>query len=146
MHAVRLRHHIPSGCPIVPHGDAARGDGLISLRTAALLFDVTPSAIAHWVRRGVLEKHQLPGRNPLWLRVNADDTQRLTATQPQPGFQRLQEVAKTLAIAEAALWDDVKNGRRAIRRMQQGRRWEWQVEVSPAEAQSNPPSPGLASH
>ena len=32
VHAVRLRHDIPSGCPIVPHGDAARGDGLIPLR------------------------------------------------------------------------------------------------------------------
>jgi DNA invertase Pin-like site-specific DNA recombinase len=144
VHAVRLRHDIPSGCPIVPHGDAARGDGLIPLRAAARLFAVTPSAIANWVGRGVLETHQLPGRNPRWVRVNAEDTQRLLATQPQPGFQRLQEAATTLGITEAALWDDVKSGRRAIRRMQQGRRWEWQVEMSPAGSQDGPSSQSLA--
>ena len=144
VHAVRLRHNIPSGCPIVPDGDGARGDGLIPLRAAARLFNVTPSAIANWARRGVLETHQLPGRNPLWVRVNAEDTQRLLATQPQPGFQRLQEVAKTLSVTEAELWDDVKSGRRAIRRMQRGRRWEWQVALLPPESQSNPLSPTLA--
>ena len=105
---------------------------------------MTPSAIANWVGRGVLETHQLPGRNPRWVRVNAEDTQRLLATQPQPGFQRLQEAATTLGTTEAALWDDVKSGRRAIRRMQQGRRWEWQVEMSPAESQDGPSSQSLA--
>ena len=144
VHAVRLRHNIPSACPIVPHGDGARGDGLIPLRAAARMFNVTPSAIANWVRRGVLETHQLPGRNPLWVRVYPGDHQRLLATQPQPGFQRLQEVAKTLSCTEAELWDDVKSGRRAIRRMQRGRRWEWQVAMLPPESQNGPSSPTLA--
>ena len=66
------------------------------------------------------------------------------ATQPQPDFQRLQEVATTLGVTEAELWDDVKNGHRAIRRMQQDRRWEWQVELSPGESQSGPSSQSLA--
>ena len=123
VHAVRLRHAIPSGCPIVPLGDdAPRADGLVSVRMAARLLGVSPSAMQLWTRRGVLKTHQLPGNNPIWVRVDAADVQRLTATQPQPGYQRLQQVAKALGLTEAALWEDVKSGRRTVRRMQQGQR------------------------
>ena len=89
---------------------------------AARLLGVSPSAMQLWTRRGVLKTHQLPGNNPIWVRVDAADVQRLTATQPQPGYQRLQQVAKALGLTEAALWEDVKSGRRTVRRMQQGQR------------------------
>ena len=53
-------------------------------------------------------------------------------------------MARTLNVTEAELWDDVKGGRRAIRRMQRGRRWEWQVAMLPLESQNGPSSPTVA--
>ncbi|MBM4458775.1 MAG: resolvase [Chloroflexi bacterium] len=134
VHAVRLRHHIPSACPIVPLNEAARGDGLIPVRTAARLLNISPSAIAAWARAGILAKQQQPGHNPVWVRVGAEDVQRLTAESPQPGYERLGQAAKTLGVTQAQLWDEVKSGQRTIRRMRQGQHWEWQVEASPANA------------
>jgi DNA invertase Pin-like site-specific DNA recombinase len=145
VHAVRVRHHISSACPIVPLGDGARGDGLLPVRTAARLLNVSPSAIAWWARAGILVKQQLPGHNPVWVRVTAEDVQRLTAANPQPGYQRLGQAAKTLGVTQAQLWEDVKSGRRTMRRMRQGQHWEWQVDVSPLDTYHDPQDEGLAS-
>ena len=82
VHAVRLRHHIASACPIVPLNEAARGDGLVPVRTAARQLNVSPSAVAAWARAGILAKQQLPGHNPVWVRVSAEDVQRLTTRIP----------------------------------------------------------------
>lgn len=117
----------------------ARGDGLVSVRTAARWLNVTPSAIRAWAEAGILCKHQMPGNNPIWVRVAAEDIQRLTADQPQPGYQRLRKAARTLGVTQAQLWDAVKSGRRAIRRIRRNQHWEWQVDVTQLTTQDDSP-------
>jgi hypothetical protein len=137
VHAVRLRNHIPSGCPIVPVCDAARGDGLLPVRTASQLLHVSAAAIDWWARHGILQSQQMPGKNPLWVRVSPADVQRLTAEQPEPGYLRLRTAARLLGLDQTHLWDEVKSGQRAIRRMRRAKHWEWQVQVSPPASQTD---------
>ncbi|MBI5029773.1 MAG: recombinase family protein [Chloroflexi bacterium] len=135
VHNLRVRNHIPSACPIVPRGQDTRGDGLISVSAAAHLLGVSRATIDGWVRHGILFAQQMPGKNPYWLRVSPDDMARLTAQSPEPGFERLRAATKTLGRTEAQLWEEVRAGRRAIRRMRREQHWEWQVDVSAAENQ-----------
>jgi DNA invertase Pin-like site-specific DNA recombinase len=140
VHDVRVRNQIASGCPIVPLSDEARGDGLVPVRTAARLLHVSPSAIDVWMRAGVLGSQQMPGKNPHWVRVSDDEVQRLTAVQPEPGYQRLRTAALALGLSQAQLWQEVKSRQRAIRRMHRDQHWEWQVQISPPPDPSDGPS------
>jgi DNA invertase Pin-like site-specific DNA recombinase len=133
VHLIRLRHQIPSACPIVPQNNAPRGDGLVPVRVAAQLLHVSGATIARWARMGILAKQQLPGHYPVWVQVNAEDVERLLADHVQPGYLPLNEAAISLGVTEAQLWEDVKYGRRGIRRMLQGQHRKWQVEVAPAQ-------------
>ena len=137
VHHVRVHHHIPSDCPIVPRGQETRGDGLVSVSAAARLLSVSRATIDGWIRYGVLFAQQMPGRNPYWLRVSPEDIARLTAQSSEPGFERLRSATKTLRLTEAQLWEEVRIGQRAIRRMWRDQHWEWQVAVSVPEIQDD---------
>ncbi len=130
VHDVRLRHHIASGCPVVPHSHTVRGDGLVSVRAAARTFQVSPTTIDGWIRHGVLWAQHAPGRNPYWVQVRPEDIARLTAEAPEPGYDSIHGAAQTLGRTEAQLWAEVQTGQRAIRRLRRGQRWEWQIELS----------------
>jgi len=130
VHRVRVHNHIPSHCPIVPRGQETRGDGLVSVSAAMQLFGVSRATIAGWVRHGVLFAQHMSGRNPYWLHVSPEDIARLTAQSSEPGFERLRTATQTLGLTEAQLWEEVRTGRRAVRRMQREQHWEWQVAVS----------------
>jgi len=130
VHQIRVHHHIPSDCPIVPRGQETRGDGLVSVNAVARLLNVSRATIDGWVRHGVLFAQHMPGKNPYWLRVSLEDVARLTAQSPEPGFERLHKASKTLGLTETKIWEEVRVGRRAIRRMRRNQHWEWQVAVS----------------
>jgi DNA invertase Pin-like site-specific DNA recombinase len=139
VHRVRVHHHIPSCCPIVPRGQTTRGDGLVSVSAAARLFGVSRATIDVWVRHGVLFAQHMPGKNPYWLRVSPAEIARLTAQFSEPGFERLRAATKTLGLTEAQLWEEVRAGRRAIRRMRRDQHWEWQIAVSVPEIRDDRP-------
>jgi len=137
VHNVRVHHQIPSACPIVPRGQETRGDGLVSVNAAARLLNVSRATIDGWARHGVLFAQQMPGKNPYWLRVSPEDIARLTARSPEPGFERLHKASKTLGLTETQIWEEVRVGRRAIRRMRRDQHWEWQVAVAAPEIQDD---------
>jgi DNA invertase Pin-like site-specific DNA recombinase len=134
VHEVRVRNQIASGCPIVPRAEGARGDGLVSVRTAAQWLRVTRTTIGGWVRRGILSAQHMPGKNPYWLCVSAEDIAHLTAQTPEPGFARLHTAAQVSSLTPAQIWEEVRIGRRAIRRMWREQHWEWQVAVTPSKS------------
>jgi hypothetical protein len=103
------------------------------VNAAARLLGVSRATIEGWVRHGVLFAQHMPGRNPYWLRVSPEDIARLTAQSSEAGFERLRTATETLGLTEAQLWEEVRAGRRAIRRMRRDRHWEWQVAVSVPE-------------
>ena len=131
VHNVRVRNQIPSDCPIVPRGQETRGDGLVSVGRAAHLLHVSRATIDSWIRHGVLFAQRMPGKNPYWLQVSAEDVARLTAQAPEPGFARLRTAAQLLKLTQTQIWEEVRAGQRAIRRMWRDQHWEWQVAVSP---------------
>ena len=45
VHSIRKQHHIPTCCPIDPTVSAPRGDGLVSVKTAAQLLQISPSLV-----------------------------------------------------------------------------------------------------
>lgn len=137
VYSLRVRHHIPTGCPVVPRNGTVRGDGLISVRAAAQRFQVSKATIGGWIRHGVLWAQHAPGRNPYWVRVTSEDLARLTADTPEPGYVSLRVAVQRLGLTEAQLWAAVQTGQRGIRRLRQGQHWEWQIELSAHNAPSD---------
>src|SRR5262245_5547993 len=57
----RRRHHLPTACPVTPRGSQPRGDGLVSVHTAAKQLQTSRSTILNWARRGLLYSEHKAG-------------------------------------------------------------------------------------
>jgi DNA invertase Pin-like site-specific DNA recombinase len=89
----RHRAGIPTGCAEAPreYGDAPRGDGRISVRSAAQQLQVHPSTVIAWCRSGRLDGVQAVPHGPWWVRLTperlallrggAEETRRETAQE-----------------------------------------------------------------
>jgi hypothetical protein len=63
---IRLRHGIPTACPIMPKGTERRGDGLVSVETVMAQVGISRSVVGSWCQCGFLDAEQLtPLGSPL---------------------------------------------------------------------------------
>jgi len=135
---LRRYHQIPTECPLIPRGPAARGDGLVPLRAAATTLGVTPSALDHWQRWGFLTVAQHGKLAPLWVRLTEEDQARLDGTLAAQGFGRwrLHEARRVLELSNEQLWERARRGELVAYRAHVADHWEWRV--SPATQAGTP--------
>jgi hypothetical protein len=50
MKGIRRSNGIPTGCPVMPRGDAARGDGRLPVAGVAKALGATVTAVREWLR------------------------------------------------------------------------------------------------
>jgi len=130
---IRTRHRIATTCPITPQGTQPRGDGLVSLRSAAASLGVSPSALRHWQRWGFLPADQKGADTPVSVRLTPDDIARLdgTAAAQKGGRWRLREAQETLGVSKTQVWEKARRGEVIAYRARVADHWEWRL--SPAE-------------
>jgi DNA invertase Pin-like site-specific DNA recombinase len=90
----RRRHGIPTACPITPRHSQPRGDGLLSVASAAQQLDTCPNTIVLWARKGIVYSEQKAGTCPIWVRLTPDDVARLMQSIPPAGSLRIRTPAR----------------------------------------------------
>ena len=130
---VRLRHHIPTACPIVPRDSGPRGDGLVPTGAVAAQLGVARSVVGQWCRWGFLQAEQKAVLDPRWIRLTAEDQARLDGTLATQGYGRwrIREAQQALGLSADALYAQVRAGQLVAYRAQVGAHWEWRI--GPAE-------------
>jgi hypothetical protein len=78
--SIRKQYSISTACPIDPGQSTPRGDGLVSVKTAAKLLDVSESLVNLWAKQGVLLSDQRTTGSYLWVRVTDSDIARLNGS------------------------------------------------------------------
>ncbi len=143
---VRLRYHIPTACPIVPHGAGPRGDGLVPVGTVAAHLGVARSVVGQWCRWGFVYAEQKAALDPRWIRLTAEDQARLDGTLAAQGYGRwrIREAQRGLGLSADEVYAQVRQGQLVAYRARVGDHWEWRV--SPAEQLRQAPSVPGATH
>ena len=133
---LRAYHRIPTACPLLPHGSAARGDGLVPLRAAAAILGVTPGALDHWRRRGFLTVAQHGPQAPLWVRLTREDLRRLDGTSAAQGCGcwRLGEARRAFGLSKEQLWERARQGEFIAYRARVADHWEWRISCAAEDA------------
>jgi DNA invertase Pin-like site-specific DNA recombinase len=126
----RRRHHIPTACPITPCDESPRGDGLVSVRSAAQRFHTSRSTILNWARKGLLYSEHKAGVCPLWIRLLPEDVARLTLTSAPPQSLSLREAGRRLHLTESQLWAAIRRGQGTGYRVLRRQRWQFRVTLS----------------
>ena len=131
---IRSYQGIPTACPLLAHGPAARGDGLVPLRTAAARLGVVPTALAHWWKWGFIQAEQHGDRSPLWVRLTDEDVARLDGTLAARGAGRwrMREAQRVLGLRKEQIWERARQGEVIAYRAYVGAHWEWRI--SPVSA------------
>ena len=83
---VRLKYHIPAGCPEMPNPslEGPRGDGRYSARVAAQLLNVSIGTINNWCRTGKLESVQAVPGSPRWITLTPENIVKIRKPVRQP--------------------------------------------------------------
>lgn len=136
---VRLRHRIPTTCPLVPKGTAPRGDGLLCVRAVAAQLGVARSVVSAWCGCGFLFVEQRGARDPCWIRLTAEDVARLDGTLAARGYGRwrLREAQRVLGLSAPVLSERLRTGELKAYRARCTDHWEWRVSL----ANDEPPDP-----
>jgi DNA invertase Pin-like site-specific DNA recombinase len=126
---VRLRHGIPTACPIMPKGSEPRGDGLVSVGTVADQVGLARSVVGSWCRWGFLDAVQLSPRGPRWIRLTAEDLARVDGTRAAQGCGRwrLREAQHLLGLSEEEFYQHVREKKLIPYRAHINDHWEWRV-------------------
>jgi DNA invertase Pin-like site-specific DNA recombinase len=126
---LRLRHGIPTTCPLMPKGSAPRGDGLVSVGMVAAQLGVARSVVGSWCRCGFLDAIQLSPLGPRWIRLNPGTLARLDGTLAAQGYGRwrLREAQPVLGLSEEELYQHVREGKLITYRARINDHWEWRV-------------------
>jgi len=125
----RRRHDIPTACPITPRNRAPRGDGLLSVKSAAEHLGTCPNTIVHWARKGIVSSEQKAGTCPVWVRLASDDVARLMQATAPAGSLRIRQACQMLHLSAAQLWAEVKAGRYTVYRVRQNNHWEFRIAI-----------------
>jgi DNA invertase Pin-like site-specific DNA recombinase len=127
---VRLRHGIPTACPIVPKGAGPRGDGLVPVGTVIEQVGISRSVVGYWCRCGFLHAEQKAALDPRWIRLTAEDLARLDGTRAAQGHGcwRLREAQRFLGLNEEELYQRLRDGELIAYRAHVGDHWEWRVD------------------
>lgn len=126
---VRLRHGIPTGCPLMPQGDEPRGDGRVAVGTVAARLGVARSAVGHWCRRGFVNAEQQRALGPRWIQLTATDWARLDGTLAAQGHGRwrVREAQRQYGVSEEEIYAHVRAGTLMAYRARVGDHWEWRL-------------------
>jgi DNA invertase Pin-like site-specific DNA recombinase len=127
--SLRIEHGIASRCPVDPTGSPCRGDGLVSVRRAAHLLEVSPALIHVWIAHGVLTGDQRVAGSYRWVRLTEEDRRRLQGQVCCTQFPSVQDVARQHGCAAEAVWDLVRAGAYIPYRRRAGEHWEWRLEA-----------------
>lgn len=133
---IRGYHDIPTACPIMPsdlaNGSAARGDGLIPLRTAAARLGVTLGALYHWWKWGFIQAEHKGPTDPLWIRLDDRDQARLDGTLAARGHGqwRVAEAQQALGVTRDEVLRRARAGELIAYRAKVGTHWEWRLSPS----------------
>jgi hypothetical protein len=127
---IRLRHGIPTACPIIPQGAGPRGDGLVPVGTVMEQVGISRSVVGYWCRCGFLHAEQKAALDPRWIRLTDEDRARLDGTLAAQGYGRwrLREAQRLLALTEEELYQRVRDGELIAYRAHIGDHWEWRVD------------------
>lgn len=142
---VRLRHGIPTHCPMMPRGDGPRGDGRVPVGTVAAHLGVARSAVGHWCRCGFVNAEQQTARGPRWIQLTAADWTRLDGTLAAQGHGRwrLREAQRHDGVSDEAIYERLRAGTLVAYRARVADHWEWRVsprddDAPPATIHSEP--------
>jgi hypothetical protein len=137
---LRLRHGIPTACPIMPNGREPRGDGLVPVETVVAQVGASSSRIGSWCRDGFLVAEQLTSLGPRWIRLTDEDRARLDGTLAAQGYGqwRLREARRVLGLSQEELSQRLRDGRMIAYRAHVGDHWEWRVDLADQTQQEAP--------
>ena len=140
---IRLRHDIPTACPIMPIGPEPRGDGRVSVDTVVAQVGVSRSVVGYWCRCGFLDAHQLTPLGPRWIRLTEEDRARLDGTRAVQGYGRwrLREAQRVLGLSQEDLYQHVRDGRLIAYRAHVGDHCEWRVDLAEQTQRERPVQP-----
>lgn len=141
---IRLRHAIPTACPIVPKGAGPRGDGLVPVEAVMEQVGISRSVVGYWCRCGFLYAEQKAALDPRWIRLTEEDRARLDGTQAAQGYGRwrLREAQRALGLNADGLYQRVRDGEIIAYRAHIGDHWEWRVD--PADQTQQVPLQSVA--
>jgi hypothetical protein len=128
--SIRKQHHIPTGCPIDSQQDTPRGDGLVPVKTAAKLLNVSPSLVHLWANQGVLHFDQRVKISKRWVRVDEDDLTRLNGSLQCDHLPTFAEIMKQRHLTRDEVWALVRDGHYLAYRVKLGKNWQWRLEAS----------------
>jgi DNA invertase Pin-like site-specific DNA recombinase len=138
VHSIRKQHHIPTRCPIDPTVSAPRGDGLVSVKTAAQLLQISPSLVHLWAKMGVLEYDQRVEASKRWVRITEADVVRLTGSTDCAHLLTIAEVMMARNLTRGEVWAFVRAGWFVAYRSRHGGNWEWRLKSVERSAQTTP--------
>jgi DNA invertase Pin-like site-specific DNA recombinase len=125
--SMRKQYHIPIASPVDPTTAATRGDGLVSVNTAAQLLKISPALVNLWARQGVLIYDQRTTGSYLWVRVTDQDRARLDGSQDHGHLPTIQDYMGTHHLTRDQVWQLVQAGQLVAYRQRRGRSWEWRL-------------------
>jgi DNA invertase Pin-like site-specific DNA recombinase len=127
VHSIRKQHHIPTNCPIDPTNTAPRGDGLVSVKTAAQMLNISPALVHLWSKMGILVYDQRVSASKRWVRVTEADMRRLNGSTDCAHLPTIAEVMMANNFTRDKVWALVRAGQFAVYRSQHGGNWEWRL-------------------
>jgi DNA invertase Pin-like site-specific DNA recombinase len=141
VYSMRKQHHIPTGCPLDPQNTMPRGDGLVSVMTAAKLLKVSPATVRLWANQGVLVSDQRVSNSKLWVQVNDADLTRLNGSLQCDHLPTIADTMTERQVTRDEVWALVRTGHYVPYRIRNGRNWEWRLkQVDFSEGLTSPPS------
>jgi hypothetical protein len=140
VHRIRAYHRIVTACPLMPQGDSVRGDSLVSIRSAAARLGVVPTVFNYWRKWGYVRTEQQSPGSPLWVRLTAEEIERLDGTRAAQGAGcwSVQEAQQALGVSRTEITALLHRGELVAYRAQIGEHWEWRL--TPASESSRPPT------
>jgi DNA invertase Pin-like site-specific DNA recombinase len=136
--SIRKQHHIPTHCPIDPAGSTPRGDGLVSVKTAAAILEISPSLVHLWARMGILVYDQRVNASKRWISLTESDVHRLNGSSDCSQLPTISEVMMHRNLSRDEVWELVRAGQLAAFRTKHGGNWVWRLKSvgSPEETNS----------
>jgi DNA invertase Pin-like site-specific DNA recombinase len=125
--SIRKQHHIPTRCPIDPKDSAPRGDGLVSVKRATQLLNISASLVHLWAKMGVLVYDQRIDASKRWVRVTEADMCRLNGSTDCAHLPTVPEIMMSQNLTRDEVWALVRAGLHVAFRSRKGGNWEWRL-------------------
>ena len=125
--SVRKQYQIATACPVDPSQPTPRGDGLVPVKTAAQMLNVSDSLVNIWAKQGVLISDQRTFGSYLWVRVTESDIERLNGSLNCHELPTVANLMSQLHLSREQVWDLVRSGKYVAYRARLGKNWQWRL-------------------